>query len=101
VLPQAPSPLQPALGIGALIISLLALIAGGFLHLRSTQFPDPWSFEAIRYGDLAWVIFLAGGGLAIALAIGVLFIRGARRWWAIPGGVVAAATVALGAVLAA
>lgn len=95
------SPLQPALGIAAIVVGVLTGTAGGFLYLKSTKFPDQWSREAIQFYDYSWAVLFAGGGLALLLALAVLFIRDNRRWWAIPGGVLAAAILGLGLFLAA
>lgn len=102
-----PSPLQPGLGIAAIIVAVLSLGAGLFLYLRSEQImaaalpTDPYPFAAIRLYDLSWVILLAGGGVAAALAGVSIFLRGYRRVLGIVGAVIAVAVVAFGGVLAA
>ncbi|HYF80471.1 MAG TPA: zinc ribbon domain-containing protein [Symbiobacteriaceae bacterium] len=103
--PTQPTPrhstLQPALGIAAIVVNVLTMAAGGFLYLKSTKFPDQWSYEAIRFYDYSWAVLFAGGGLALVLALATLFIRDNRRWWAIPGAVLAAALLGVGLFLAA
>jgi hypothetical protein len=102
--PAQPAPryatLQPALGISAIIVNVLTMAAGGFLYVKSTQYPEQWSREAIQFYDYSWAVLFAGGGLALVLALATLFIRDRQRWWAIPGAVLAAAVLGVGLFLA-